>query len=64
MDNLSQSSQKAQKNGVSVIMSPYTTSDTVMMIAYSTPVSFMADPDIKPVRPEDTISKIRQIQPR
>ena len=53
--------EQAQKNGVSVIMSPYTTSDTVMMIAYSTPVSFMADPDIKPVRPEDTISKIRHV---
>lgn len=53
--------EQAQKKGVSVIMSPYTTSDTVMMIAYSTPVSFMADPDIKPVRPEDTISKIRQV---
>ena len=53
--------EQAQKNGVSVIMSPYTTSDTVMMIAYSTPVSFMADPDIKPVRPEDTISKILQV---
>lgn len=53
--------EKAQKNGVSVIMSPYTTSDTVMMIAYSTPVSFMADPEIKPVRPEDSISKIRQV---
>ena len=53
--------EKAQKNGVSVIMSPYTTSDTVMMIAYSTPVSFMADPEIKPVHPEDSISKIRQI---
>lgn len=52
---------KAQKNGVSVIMSPYTTSDTVMMIVYSTPVSFMADPEIKPVRPEDSISKIRQV---
>lgn len=52
---------KAQKNNVSVIMSPYTTSDTVMMIAYSTPVSLMADPDIKPVHPEDSISKIRQI---
>lgn len=52
---------KAQKNGVSVIMSPYTTSDTVMMIAYSTPVSFMSDPEIKPVRPEDSISKIRQV---
>lgn len=53
--------EKAQKNGVSVIMSPYTTSGTVMMIAYSTPVSLMADPEIQPVHPEDTISKIRQV---
>ena len=52
---------KAQASGVSVIMSPYTTSDTVMMIAYSTPVSIMADPEIEPVHPEDTISKIRNI---
>ncbi len=52
---------KAQSNGVSVIMSPYTTSDTVMMIAYSTPVGIMADPEIEPVHPEDTISKIRNI---
>ena len=51
----------AQKNGVSVIMSPYTTSDTVMMIAYSTPVSIMADAEIQAVHPEDTISRIRQI---
>lgn len=53
--------EKAQKNGVSVIMSPYTTSDTVMMIAYSTPVSIMADPEIPAVHPEDSISKIRNI---
>ena len=52
---------KAQASGVSVIMSPYTTSDTVMMIAYSTPVGIMADPEIEPVHPEDTISKIRNI---
>lgn len=51
--------EKAQKNGVSVIMSPYTTSDTVMMIAYSTPVELMADPEIKAVHINDTISKIR-----
>ena len=51
--------EKAQKNGVSVIMSPYSTSDTVMMIAYSTPVILMADPEVPAVRPEDTISKIR-----
>lgn len=51
--------EKAQKNGVSVIMSPYTTSDTVMMIAYSTPVELMADPEIKAVHINDTISKIK-----
>ncbi len=51
----------AQKNGVSVIMSPYSTSDTVMMIAYSTPVSIMADSDVPAVHPEDTVSKIRGI---
>lgn len=53
--------EKAQKNGVSVIMSPYSTSDTVMMIAYSTPVLFMADPEIKAVRINDTISKIKNV---
>lgn len=53
--------EKAKKNGVSVIMSPYTTSDTVMMIAYSTPVSMMADPEVPAVLPGDTISKIRGI---
>lgn len=53
--------ERAKQNGVSVIMSPYSTSDTVMMIAYSTPVSIMADTNITPVHPEDSISKIRQI---
>lgn len=53
--------EKAKANGVSVIMSPYSTSDTVMMIAYSTPVSIMADPEIQAVQPSDTISKIRTI---
>lgn len=53
--------EKAKKNGVSVIMSPYTTSDTVMMIAYSTPVMLMADPEIQAVHTNDTISKIRSL---
>lgn len=53
--------EKAKENGVSVIMSPYSTSDTVMMIAYSTPVSMMADPEVPAVLPGDTISKIRGI---
>lgn len=53
--------EKAKKNGVSVIMSPYSTSDTVMMIAYSTPVLLMADPEIQAVRTNDTISKIKSL---
>lgn len=53
--------EKAQKNGVSVIMSPYDTSATVMMIAYSTPVSLMADPEIPAVHPEDSIAKVRKL---
>lgn len=53
--------EKAQKNGVSVIFSPYDTSATVMMIAYSTPVSLMADPDVPAVHPEDSLSKIRKL---
>ncbi len=51
----------AVKNNVSVILSPYDTSSTVMMIAYSTPVGCMADPEIPAVRPEDTISKVRKL---
>ena len=51
----------AEKNGVSVILSPYTTSATVMMIAYSTPVSLMSDASIPAVFPSDTISKVRPL---
>ncbi len=53
--------EKAEKNGVSVIISPYSTSPTSMLIAYSTPVSVMADSDIKPVHPMDTVSKIQPL---
>ncbi len=53
--------EKAQKNGVSVIMSPYDTSRTVMLIAYSTPVTLVSDPEIPAVKPEDSISKVRKL---
>lgn len=53
--------EKAEKNKVSIIMSPHSTSNTVMMIAYSTPAALMADPEIKAVHKDDTISKIRQL---
>ncbi|MCR5614421.1 putative manganese-dependent inorganic diphosphatase [Treponema sp.] len=49
----------AQEHGVSVIISPYRTSPTSMLIAYSMPVSEIGDKDIIPVHPNDTISKIQ-----
>ncbi len=52
---------KAEAKGVSVIISPYATSSTAMLIAYSTPVSVMADMDITPVRPEDSVAHARTL---
>ena len=51
----------AEKNGVSIIVSPYSTAPTSMLIAYSMPVSEMGDDTIKPVSENDTISKIKDI---
>lgn len=51
----------AEKNGVSVIVSPYSTSPTSMLIAYSMPVSVMGDADIKTVHLDDTVSKIKEL---
>lgn len=53
--------EKAASYGVSVVISPYGTSSTSMLIAYSTPVSVMADMDVPPVRADDTVSKIRPL---
>jgi len=51
----------AEKNGVNVIMSPYSTSPTSMLIAYSMPVGTMGDKEIKTVKINDTVSKIKDI---
>lgn len=51
----------AEKNGVSVIVSPYSTSPTSMLIAYSMPVSVFGDTGIKTVSINDTVSKIKDI---
>ena len=51
----------AEKNGVSVIVSPYSTSPTSMLIAYSMPVSVMGDNEITTVSINDTVSKIKEI---
>ena len=51
--------QKAEKNNISVLISPYRSADTTMLIMYSSPVSIMADSALKPVNVSDTIRKIR-----
>lgn len=51
--------QLAEEHGVSVIISPYSTSPTSMLIAYSMPVSVIADKEIIPVHPNDSITKIQ-----
>lgn len=53
--------EKAQAKGVSVIISPYGTSSTSMLIAYSTPVSVMADMDVPCVKGYDTVAKVRPL---
>lgn len=50
---------KAEAKGVSVLISPYDTSATSMLIVYSSPVSVMADTDLKPVKSIDTLRKIQ-----
>lgn len=51
----------AEKNGVSVIVSPYSTSPTSMLIAYSMPVSAFGDEEIKTVHMNDSVAKIKDI---
>lgn len=51
----------AEKNEVSVIVSPYSTAPTSMLIAYSMPVSVMGDKEIQTVTMNDTVAKIKDI---
>lgn len=51
----------AEKNGVSIIVSPYSTSPTSMLIAYSMPVKVMGDKEIKTVHINDSVAKIKDI---
>jgi manganese-dependent inorganic pyrophosphatase len=53
--------EKAGANGVSVLMSPYRSAETAMLVMYSAPVSEMADPSVKPVKASDTIRYIRPL---
>ncbi len=51
--------KKAEENGVSVLISPFGTARTSWLSIYSTPVSKMGDYTLKPVSPEDYLSKIQ-----
>jgi manganese-dependent inorganic pyrophosphatase len=53
--------EKAQKKGVSVLISPYRSAETAMLVMYSAPVSEMADSTVKPVKSSDTIRYIRPL---
>ncbi|AEJ20596.1 putative manganese-dependent inorganic diphosphatase [Gracilinema caldarium] len=50
----------AEQNRVSIIISPFDTSSTSLLIIYSTPVGFMGDETIQPVNLRDPVRKIRQ----
>lgn len=49
----------AERNRVSVLVSPYDTSSTSLLVIYSTPVETMGDADIRPVGVHETIKKAR-----
>jgi manganese-dependent inorganic pyrophosphatase len=51
--------EKAEKKKVSVLISPYRSAETAMLVMYSAPASEMADTTIKPVQANDTIRYIR-----
>jgi manganese-dependent inorganic pyrophosphatase len=50
----------AEQNQISVIISPFDTSSTSLLIIYSTPVGLMGDETIQPVNLRDPVRKIRQ----
>jgi manganese-dependent inorganic pyrophosphatase len=50
----------AEKNGVSVMSSPYDTSSTAMLIMYSAPVGTLGDDSVPLMRLSDPIRKIRE----
>ncbi|HOZ73501.1 MAG TPA: putative manganese-dependent inorganic diphosphatase [Spirochaetales bacterium] len=50
----------AEANGVSVLVSPYDTSSTSLLVIYSTPVETMGDDTIRPVRTHETLRRARE----
>ncbi len=50
--------EEAEKNGVSVLISPYDTASTSLLIIYSMPVACVSNALVKPVNRNDTTRKI------
>lgn len=50
--------EEAEKKGVSIVVSPYDTSSTTLLLIYSMPVSGMSTVEIRPVNQRDPIRKI------
>jgi len=50
----------AEENRVSIMISPFDTSSTALLIIYSTPVGTMADDSVPPVRSREVVRKIRE----
>ena len=48
----------AEKNKVTVLLSPYDTASTVLLLIYSMPVSCVSNREVEPVRKTDPIKKI------
>lgn len=50
--------EEAEKRGVSVLISPYDTASTSLLIIYSMPVSCMSNTEVHPVNRQDTTRKV------
>ncbi len=51
----------AEENGVTVLISPYDTASTVLLLIYSMPVSSVSNKDVEPVSKTDPIRKIEPL---
>ncbi|MBP7094743.1 MAG: putative manganese-dependent inorganic diphosphatase [Spirochaetia bacterium] len=51
----------AERNRVSVLVSPYDTSSTSLLVIYSTPVETMGDSDIRPALRTDPLRRAREL---
>ncbi len=50
--------KKAEKNGVSVLISPFETAKTSWLAIYSTPVKYMGDTEVSPLKKDAYISSV------